>query len=290
VEMVKNFKSFIIEMVDFRKYENLDQTRIESNLNSEVEKIISVINTYTDFDTSEYLEFFKKFNLLISHLPFESFSSFAKNTKYSNDMSNDLPDVIDHCIKISGLTWNEILKNKGIIKRFINLYDKLGGFIDVILYKLDDSYILGGFDKEWFNSNDGLEDLSIKYSYGYHQTTYGSLFIKSCFGNYEKYFISVIYGVIIGFFTTLDLMRFHTYDDIHDLNCFKIRGDVCIINFEDLYYLFKDTIKDTNEKISNLDEMIVEFSQYLKGYFDDVQVDDCFIEIKLDKQNIKNDL
>lgn len=269
-------------MVDFSKYGNDDQLRIESSLNSEVEKIISIINSYTEFDTSEYVEFLKKFNLLISHLPFYSFTSFAKNTKYSNLVSDDVPDVIEHCIKISGLTWNDILKNKGIIKKFINLYDKLGGFIDILLYKLDDSYGLGGFNKEWFSSLDGLNDLVIKYSYGYHQTTYGSLLVKSCFGNYENYFTSVIQGMIIGFF------NIHHYEAIDDITCFKFNDNVCKINFEDLYYLFKDN--DNIPDGSNLDEMAVLFSQYLKEYFDDIQVEDCFIEIKLDKQNIKNGL
>ena len=107
--MIKNFESFMSSRDD--------ESSFEGRLNSSIE------SKYPEI-WSGHKEFFKKLNSLFSELPDSSYSTFAKvdyrrGIDYRSEMvSKDIEDYMRDC----RITWEEILKNKELIKKCIDFY------------------------------------------------------------------------------------------------------------------------------------------------------------------------
>jgi hypothetical protein len=190
-----------------------------------------MIKRYQDFLTeklneSKDLDFMEKFDHLTSLLKNEyySFTRIATN----NRINIELGPFIEE----SGLTWGEIEKNKKIIFDNIDKYNCINGGVDWLLYRLDEKYILGGFTSDL---KDDLDELTVKYNYGYHLNTYGESYLLQCFESMNEYFDTVIKNVIYMIYQSTNFMNYFDiqYDEIKD-----VQEGVMIESYRDWYLDF----------------------------------------------------
>lgn len=131
--------------------------------------------------------FLEKFNNLISLLN-DEYYSFSRIVS-SNRIIIELSPFIEQ----SGLTWEEITKNKSLIFDNIDKYCNINGGVDYLLYLLNDKYILGGFTD---NLKNDIPELSVKYHYGYHLNNYGRKYLLQCFKSIEDYYDCILQNLI----------------------------------------------------------------------------------------------
>ncbi len=131
---------------------------------------------------NKHKDFLSKFHSALEELPGPSWTKIA--TTHSRYDSESIWHDIYEALKDSGLTWNDVLENKKVIIDNIEEYSSLNAYVDVILYNLDKSYPVGGWSDD---VKDNPEEIVIKYRYGYHETTYGIIFIKRYWGSVEEF-------------------------------------------------------------------------------------------------------
>jgi len=270
--MIKNFESFFLSSKD-------DEPSFKDKLNSSIE------SKYPEI-WSGHKEFFKKLNSLFYELPTSSYSNFAKadgrrGIDYLSEMvSNDIEEYMRDC----RITWEEILKNKELIKKCIDVYSYISGYVDIILWRLDNSYNIGGWDDGWFQSVEGGEDIVIKYRYGYHNTTYGRIFIKRYFGTIDN-FIKKFANSLLSYFISkkniisdkaIEQLEGNNYILSSDENNFKIY-------FEDFYHLCLEYREFDIENIQSFGELFCKYLKNLGMTEDNYEVEDdwSFIYLKL---------
>lgn len=141
-------------------------------------------------------KFLSKFHLTLEELPVDSWSRISK--KGSGELSSEEAWYeINLSLKMVGLRWDDVVKNKDVIFENIDTYSYLNAHTDIILYNLDNNYEVSGWPGDIV---DNIEEIVIKYRYGYHHTTYGRIFIKRYWGSVEsfieKYAKNILYCLI----------------------------------------------------------------------------------------------
>lgn len=270
--MIKNFESFFMSSRD-------DEPSFEDQLNSSIE------SKYPEI-WSGHKEFFKKLNSLFSELPGSSYSNFAKADRrrgidYRSEMvSKDIED----CMRDCRITWEEILGNKELIKKCIEVYSYISGYVDIILWRLDNSYNVGGWDDAWFQSEEGGEDIIIKYRYGYHDTTYGGIFIKRYFGNVENFINRVADELLKYFILNNNIISSKAIKELESENYIIHLGNNNFkIYFEDFYHLCLEHGIVDIKNIQNFGEIICNYFENLGMTEDNYEIEDdwSFIYLKL---------
>jgi hypothetical protein len=203
--------------------------------------------------------FLEKFDHLISLLKDEYYS-------FTRIVSNNRIDIeLSPFIKEAGLTWEEIEKNKLLIFDNIDKYYSINGGVDYLLYLLDKKYTLGGFDTDLKNN---LDELAIKYKYGYHLNHYGEKYLLQCFDSIEDYYECILENLIYiiqeydnGIRNTNFSYYFESLPESETHDIMKKIGEDWYLNTDKFYDVFlghtKDAIKnkrgdDIQQKIFNI--------------------------------------
>lgn len=132
-------------------------------------------------------DFLEKFDQLIEELK-DWYSSFTRIVNRNDNIE------LSHHIKEVGLTWDEIEKNKNLIFDNLDKYSSINGGVDYLLYLLSDhKYILGGFD---INLDSNIDELVVKYEYGYHLNSYGEKYLLQCFDSLGDYYDCILENLI----------------------------------------------------------------------------------------------
>lgn len=210
--------------------------------------------------------FLEKFDHLI-HLLQNEYYSFSYIVS-----SNKTNIELGPFIKEAGLTWEEIKKNKLLIFDNLDRYDSINGGVDYLLYLLDEKYILGGFLND-LDSN--LDELCVKYNYGYHFNTYGEKYILQCFESMEDYFGLIIENIIYMLYIA-DSSKFNSnYFDIQSGEIGNIQSGVITKNGDSWYLDF--------DKLYN--NLMGHFESNIDNKYGDDHVDKVFNIIRDDIKN-----
>lgn len=185
---LKKFEDFLLELKESVNLANLDEfvdiSYHDKNLINEEEK-----------------NFLYKFNSVIKELDdlSSSFKRMCQNTRSGVSFLESDKDI-DDTLKSNGLTFDEVKKHKSLIFDNIDKYDSLSGLVDILLYKLNPDYILGQVDSDWENEPG---EIIIKYSYGYHLTEWGRVFIRQNYGGVEEFLTSIKDEILLIFVETM---------------------------------------------------------------------------------------
>jgi hypothetical protein len=227
---------------DFIKESNIVIPSVELiDLDKSVRSLRYDIGSINDYE----MEFLSKFNIFLCY----TFDFAISGLKFSICFSKiatreiDIDKIIESSLdKLSiedaweGFDWNYILSNKKIILDNIGVYDSLNGIADIILYKLDSKYLLSGNDKDYHNSYD---EILIKYTYGYHKTHWGKVFLDQYYGGVDKYFDTIKKEILIIFsdFINISERKSVLSEVIEDNYLTDIDGDKVRIYFEEFYHI-----------------------------------------------------
>jgi len=184
-------------------------------------------------------DFFYAFDSAIKELDGTWWSHIAKkNSGYDSD------EIWDHiCISLdnNGLTWDDVKKHKKDILNKISEYSTKNAYVDVMLYNLDSKYKVGGWDD---SITSDYSEIYIKYRYGYHQTTYGRIFIKSYWGTIENFIDSVASNILGGFIEDTGCVNWIDRkelenDMVEEGDLVKYEAGKSIVYLENFYYIAK---------------------------------------------------
>jgi hypothetical protein len=183
---LKKFEDFLLELKESVNLANLDEfvdiSYYDKNLINEEEK-----------------NFLYKFNSVIKELDISSsFKKMCQNTGSGVSFSESDKDILE-ALKSNGLTFDEVEKHKNLIFDNIDKYDSINGIVDILLYKLNPEYKLGQTDTDWENEP---EEIIIKYSYGYHLTDWGRIFLKQNYGGVDEFLTSIKDEILLIFLET----------------------------------------------------------------------------------------
>jgi len=187
--MIKKYSQFLNEKLDNKFLSNWD--KIDNLSDGEVSLTISYFKRHRS-------DLAKKIKSLSSY--YESyFSNLASGDSDPEEDFSDMQKILD----VTGYTLDIIKKlfdskvSKLISQDFKMFIDEfhlndVNGYVDTYLYYLNDklnlnySCSLGG--EGWVSAlNDSPEEWIIKYSYGYHNTLYGQLLLKTINLTPEKF-------------------------------------------------------------------------------------------------------
>jgi hypothetical protein len=131
----------------------------------------------------KHKEFLHRFHEALEELPSPSWTDIAKSGRRALDSEEAWHDIHSE-LKVVGLTWEDVKVNKEFILDNIDCYSSLNAYVDIILYNLDDNYNVGGWGVD---VESDFDEILVKYRYGYHQTTYGRIFLKRYWGSVENF-------------------------------------------------------------------------------------------------------
>jgi len=129
----------------------------------------------------KHKRFIHNFHSALEELPSTSWTDIARNSRYD---SEGVWHEINTELKAVGLTWQDVKDNKDVILDNLDCYSSLNAYVDIILYNLDNNYNVGGYPDD---VESHFEEILVKYRYGYHQTTYGRIFLKRYWGSVENF-------------------------------------------------------------------------------------------------------
>lgn len=253
--MIKRFSDFISESVD---YDELEETTID-NIGEEL--------------YSKNKSFFSRFHSFLKDIDDDFwFGSWSDISNYRNKVESDeIWSVIDKFMDSNKITMSEIKEHKDIIFENIDTYSSISAIVDIVLYQLDNNYEVGGG-----GTSDDPDEAFIKYSYGYHKTTYGRIFLKRYWGSVGN-FLSSVYDNLVNKFVIDVLNAENCLDEIKEDGGLMINNNGLIrIYLEGLFYIvgayldvkdynsFKklyknwlvDTMKIEEDEISDEDQYI----------------------------------
>jgi hypothetical protein len=224
----KSFKDFILMLEASSSQSSLDNDTLEYN---------------TGLWTKNK-EFLHKFHGALEELPGTSWTRIASSGRNAVT-SEDVWYEIDNSLKNFDLTWEDVKSNKEVILDNIDCYSSLNAYVDIILYNLDKNYNVGGWNED--SATDSSE-VVIKYRYGYHQTTYGIIFINRYFGGVENFIDNVAQNLIelfiedsrcIDFKWSVDVLT-----EIENSFITSWKDNVLSIKIEYLYLIVSPYLKD----------------------------------------------
>jgi hypothetical protein len=222
--------------------------------------------------------FLTKFNLVIDELPSLSWTNISSNG-YRQLQSDEAWGYINSELKDVGLTWEDVERNKEVIKDNMDTYSSVNAYVDIMLWNLFPNYSVGGEASEDFYDN--FEEIKIKYSYGYHKTTYGRIFLKRWYGGVDEFkkkfakrllemFCSEIIFLINNYRTVIEEIE-------EEEGLVYICDDYFDIYFEKFYIISKP-LKD-NMSYETLKELFINFIEEIGDLLDDLEDNDDIIRI-----------
>lgn len=131
-------------------------------------------------------DFLHKFHLVLDEINSTS-PSWTIIAKKRNGIKYDSESIwseINSGLADVGISWKDIVENKKVILDNLDCYSTIGAYVDIILYNLDTNYNVGGWDD---SVKTDFEEILVKYRYGYHQTTYGRIFLKRYWGSVDNF-------------------------------------------------------------------------------------------------------
>ena len=128
--------------------------------------------------------FIHNFHSALEELPSPSWTDIAKSGRRFAYDSQGVWHEINTELKAVGLTWQDVKDNKDVILDNLECYSSLNAYVDIILYNLNTNYNVGGYSVD---VESDFEEILVKYQYGYHQTTYGRIFLKRYWGSVENF-------------------------------------------------------------------------------------------------------
>lgn len=176
----KSFRDFI-KMNESRSYDELNEKTIEN----------------IGMDEFKSTTFYADFNYAISEMPKDNYKSFAieRRNGYCTD-PEEISEEINSGLRSVKFTFDHLKKNKDLIFKNIEVYSNISGQVDIILWRLDNNYHVGGWDKEFLLNGD---ECYIKYRYGYHNTIYGRILIKQNWGSLDKFYEDIKMNMVYNF-------------------------------------------------------------------------------------------
>lgn len=181
-------------------------------------------------------EFLHKFHGALEELPSDSWTVIAKSRGRKTLNSEDAWFEINNALKNFELTWEDVKANKEVILSNIDCYSSLNAYVDIILYNLDNNYAVSGWTEVKENS-----DVLIKYRYGYHQTTYGIIFLKRYFGSVDEFIDHLVLNLLDIFIEDSKCVGYRYQEDvskeIKDSALTSWNGGILSIKFEYFYLI-----------------------------------------------------
>ena len=223
--------------------------------------------------------FITKFNLVIDELPSLSWTNISI-AGYRQLQSDEAWGYINSELKDVGLTWEDVERNKEVIKDNMDTYSSVNAYVDIMLWNLFPNYSVGGEASDDFYDN--FEEIKIKYSYGYHKTTYGRIFLKRWYGGVDEFkkkfakrllemFCSEIIFLINNYRTVIEEIE-------EEEGLVYICDDYFDIYFEKFYIISKP-LKD-NMSYEKLKELFINFIEEIgSDLLDDLEDNDDIIRI-----------
>lgn len=266
----KTFKDFILLMESSKYDENV------FNILEEKTKINLLNSGYDE-------KFFTKFNEFISYISVgsPSWNRLSKNGSRFNSESIWLE--IKDGLSEFGLTWINIQYNRKFILKNISAYSSMNAYVDIIMYQFDNKYKVGGFSEDMC---DDFDEISIKYNYGFHQTTYGRLMIKLYWGSMEKFFKQVLDN-IYKIFLEKSIIRDYLLNNDTDYLLKQIKDeDALLVEWNDgvsKIFLENFYISINSYLISNLKGDYLKFKSFFLNWidktldYDDIQDESSYI-------------
>jgi hypothetical protein len=225
------------------------------------------------------INFFKKFNSVIAELPRIGWTRIAQ-AGYRQLQSDEAWGYINSELKDVGLTWEDVERNKEVIKDNMDTYSSVNAYVDIMLWNLFPNYSVGGEVSEDFYDN--FEEIKIKYSYGYHKTTYGRIFLKRWYGGVDEFkkkfakrllemFCSEVIFLINNYRTVIEEIE-------EEEGLVYICDDYFDIYFEKFYIISKP-LKD-NMSYEKLKELFINFIEEIgSDLLNDLEDNDDIIRI-----------
>jgi hypothetical protein len=255
-------KSFLDFIKESYRYDDLKESTIE-NIGDDLYE--------------ENKDFFSKFHSFINSLCDDVwFSNWSQISKRGTRVdSEEIWYDIDKNLKIHNLSMGQIKENRDIIFQNIDTYSSIGAVVDILLYNLDNTYEVSGS----FHDT-SPEEAFVKYSYGYHETTYGRIYIKQCWGSISDYYDLIFENLLKQFVIE---HGFYTKDIFKEL---KEEGELIINNngvvrilFDRFFYIMIDHL--TNKDYDNFKKMYKNWisSKFNIEYDDIIDDGDHFIEL-----------
>ena len=225
-------------------------------------------------------EFLHKFHETLEELPSPSWTDIAKSGRRALDSEEAWNDIHSE-LKGVGLTWEDVKANKEVILDNIDFYSSLNAYVDIILYNLDDNYNVGGWGVD---VESDFDEILVKYRYGYHDTTYGGIFIKRYFGNVENFINRVASELLKYFILNNNIISSKAIKELESENYIIHLGNNNFkIYFEDFYHLCLEHRIVDIKNIQNFGEIICNYFENLGMTEDNYEIEDdwSFIYLKL---------
>lgn len=209
-----------------------------------------------DLINDEEKEFLLNFNLVINELDVEP--SFKKIC-HAFSKEDDQDQIISSALEFVGLTWQDCLDNKKLIFDNLDMYDSINGVVDILLYKLNPNYILGGVDISLENEPG---EILIKYSYGYHKTKWGKIFLKQIYGGVDKFLERIKDEILLIFLDTTSIgisdMKSVVSEIKEEFNLTQIDGNRVRVYFGAFYDIIEPLIDWSSSTLVNYDPYLVD--------------------------------
>lgn len=283
--MIKKYESFLFEMAAVKKYEidhylSLDDRHKSSNgligINNKFASKIKALGEYFD----------------------QYFTSLASNHDLSVDVDfNEMQKIMDR----TGFTIDFIKKlfSEDVLKVtrehfpwFVrkNALDEVNGYIDVYLYKISELIKedwrpeLGG--RGWgeyiFES---IEEVFIKYSYGYHKTSYGRLFMEQL-NITEDFFIEKIGNNFWRFYIewnlNINMSKVINIMDDEGTKLSIIKDNKVILLAYEFWSMFDDFIKNDVKGVKTYEDFLDNLSKFLESRnFKNIEVENITVEFEI---------
>jgi hypothetical protein len=258
---------------------NDDDDDFLSELNNRAEEILSD-------DWKSVSGFFKRFNYFISLFDRGAGSNYSYLCRASNKRGPDytteyVQEEINEKLIQAQIEWKEIVAHKEQIYKCLELYDSLCGLVDVILWRLDNNYNIGGWSREWVKSDEGKIDSVIKYQYGYHETSYGNLYIKNMYGSFDNFYKDVGENILKYFIRKTGAINDNetVLNELSEDSCVKeIDDNLFRIYFEDFYNIISSHLIGRDKH----DTSIETIGRFFINYLNSIGIDESNIDIEYD--------
>jgi len=228
-------------------------------------------------------EFLHKFHGALKELPSPSWTDIAKSGRRSLD-PEEAWHYIHNELKAVGLTWQDVKNNKDVILGNLECYSSLNAYVDIILYNLDDSYNVGGWSVD---VESDFDEILVKYRYGYHQTTYGRIFLKRYWGSVENFIEKYAKNILKLFINQTGCIdRADLEDTIEEIDVNKgfidWKDGILTLYFEAFYESIKHGIVSDQVHKLDCEKFKAFFMNWLHNTNNDLEMEDYDDHLEID--------
>lgn len=228
-------------------------------------------------------EFLHKFHEALEELPSPSWTDIAKSGRRALDSEEAWNDIHSELNSV-GLTWQDVKANKEVILDNIDCYSSLNAYVDIILYNLDNNYNVGGWSVD---VESDFDEIVVKYRYGYHQTTYGRIFLKRYWGTVENFIEKYAKNILKIFIKDTGCVeRAYLKDIYQELEEYKglidWKDGILTIYFEHFYENVRHAIVSAEVHRLDYDKFKAFFMNWLHNSNNDLEMEDFDDHLEVD--------